>query len=422
MAKTSWRVAPAPKFADSAPEVVISGLGAITSYGLGMQHLWRALEHDSVADTSTGVQVSPSRSTTVRACVVPTFDHKRYLRLRPPYPARFSQLALIATSDALTDAALTTPNVIDRTRIGAVWATEFGPNATVQKYLTTLMRQGAASVSPIAFAASVTNVAAGDVARYFQFRGASSVIAGDSSISYGYDLIRSGKADVVVCGGVDELQEVHRWAFAETGKSVADDAMTPALYSREGRGVLLGEGAGVVILESAASASARGIHCYAKVSAYGQARDRAGSADLLTCRGSIDMERSLRNVVSRVSASSSEPLSIGAIFGAANTDAGTSAPELDALERLTGKAVPVTGLKSHTGEAFAASGIINVAVACQSLRVGMVPSSRSVRDVPPTLPEPIVTHRQALAVRTCIASSIHVGGNNTSIFLDARDE
>ncbi len=121
---------------------------------------------------------------------MPDFSVKYYLpKLRPPYPSRYSQLALVATSLAIQDAQIELTS-IDPTRIGTVLNTEFGPNEAVEKYLMDLFTKGPAAVSPLLFSRTVANVALGEIARYFQLKGPSSMLLGENSVCYAYDLLQ----------------------------------------------------------------------------------------------------------------------------------------------------------------------------------------------------------------------------------------
>ena len=135
----------------------------------------------------------------------PTFDRKTVLPdLRPPFPPRYCQLAMISAGDAISDATL---DLVRRDRIGTVLATEFGPNEMVEKHLTALLQEGPMGVSPITFSSTVMNVALGTISRHWKLGGPSTMVLGEQPAIYAYDLLRQNRADAIVCGGVDEVRD-----------------------------------------------------------------------------------------------------------------------------------------------------------------------------------------------------------------------
>src|SRR5262249_55414830 len=154
-------------------------LGVVSPFGFGAAKFWNGLLNGEQASVWHDAWSMPTIGSQLVARV-PAFSPREHLpRLRPPLPPRFSQLATLSGALAIKDAELE-PAACDPSRIGTILATEFGPSESVESYLATLLTQGADFCSPLVFTRTVANSALGDLARYFQCRGVSSLLFGEN--------------------------------------------------------------------------------------------------------------------------------------------------------------------------------------------------------------------------------------------------
>jgi 3-oxoacyl-[acyl-carrier-protein] synthase II len=173
--------------------------------------------------------------------------------LRRPFPDRPTLMAIVAVDEAIARARLDT-RAGSNDSIGLVLNTCFGPSQTVERFLRVLVEQGPAQVSAISFSRAVSNAVVGEISRRHNLRGPSTAVLGCSALAYGIDLLVAARAEVIICVGVDEVRDLHLWAYRRAG-----------LLSG---GMKLGEGAAALVLERADTARARGAPIIARVAGH----------------------------------------------------------------------------------------------------------------------------------------------------------
>ena len=203
-------------------------------------------------------------------CRVPPFRIRDHLdRLRLPLPMRFSQLAMLAASHALNQASLTATNT--RT-VATIISTDFGPMGAVTTFLRSLHSSDGSYPSPLLFSRATANVALGDVARYWSLQGPSSLVFGDTAVGYALEILARGHAPIVLCGGVDELTEepvpIVSLKRDPGGTSGARSSTEAPLI----------ESAFFLVLETAESASGRGVVPLLRIRASASSLVRTGGA------------------------------------------------------------------------------------------------------------------------------------------------
>ena len=264
----------------TAPDVVVTGLGATTPLGGDVASTWRAalagtsgartLENDWAE--KYGIPVSFAASLAVPAVdVLPRPETKR---MDPS-----AQYAIIATREAWADAGAP---VVDPERLGVVVSSGIGGIWTILDAWDTLQAKGARRVLPMTVPMLMPNSPAAYVELEIGARaGAHALVSacacGAEAVGYAVEMIRSGRADVVVAGGTEAAihpMPIAAFAASRTLSTRNDD---PAAASRPydtGRdGVVLGEGAGILVLESAEHAAARGATVYARIAGVGLSSD-----------------------------------------------------------------------------------------------------------------------------------------------------
>lgn len=409
-------------------EVVITGIGIISGFGIGKQILWN---HLLAADTAIRVTNDWSLPdiTSQYFAKIPSFSVKDYVpMLKPPLPPRYVQMGLVATALAVKDAQLDLSQ-LDPNCIGMILSTDFGPNETVENYLTDLFMKGPEAVSPIQFSRTVANVALGDISRYFHFRGPSSLIIGESSLCYAYDILQEGRAEIMICGGLDEVRDTIVWAYQQLGllakpmdQEIVTDSTNFLPYSSNAAGSVLGDATAVIVLETRDHANRRNAPCYAQVRGYKTLCDRAFN-HLVTERTTEDLEATMLSAID----TSNIPLGeVGFVIGCASSHPNIGNAELLACGNVwKDSKIYLTSIKGAVGETFASSSILSVAIGALSLSTGLIPPCGLIpkrnditdRTFDTTHIDLVLNRPQQVRTNSCLVNSIHIGGNNCSVVL-----
>jgi 3-oxoacyl-[acyl-carrier-protein] synthase II len=346
--------------------VVITGLGAVTPLGKGARTLferWAAGELGIVDGEAPCEWFDP----------VEELGPKLARRTD-----RFAQFALVASDEALADAGWSSDSgdlPVDPERIGCVIGTGIGGIGTIETQQDVLRDRGAKRVSPLSVPLLMSNAAAGTVAMRHSLRGqsygvTSACAAGAHAIGTATRMIQAGDADAVVCGGSEAaLTGLARAGFAAMGATSETGVSRPFDARRDG--FIMGEGAGVLVLEDADVAAARGARVLGEVLGYGATSD----AYHLTApepEGS-GAARAISLALADADVSPSDLSYVNAH--------GTSTPlndrsETAALKTALGDAassVPVSSTKSTIGHLLGAAGAVEAIATVLALRERLAP-------------------------------------------------
>jgi 3-oxoacyl-[acyl-carrier-protein] synthase II len=340
-------------------KVVITGGGVVSGLGIGIEPFWNGLINNKSAIVIKDEWNTPDLDCSTPIFFAPCADFKLgdyYKDLRPPLPLKYSQLAMVACRLALEDANINLSEIIPE-RIGLIMDTSFSSTAAAEEFLFKLYTDGPSRVSPFIFTKTTTNCALGDVARALKLKGPSSILLGENSACYGYDLIKDGKADLVVCGGFDEVRETTQLAHQQRGylsrteKNGQRISFEESLKYEEGIAVN-GEGSSFVILESAEHAAKRNAKIYAEMVDYYITGDES-YVDYLYQRSAVSMTQHLENFC-KINAFHTEDIKL--IVGASCLPWNIREYEKPAIESLWGNNKPkYTTIKGKTGETFSGS-------------------------------------------------------------------
>jgi 3-oxoacyl-[acyl-carrier-protein] synthase II len=364
---------------DKPRRVVITGIGAITPIGTGVEGLWEGLrERRSVVGPITRFDAEPFRSRI--AAEVPDFhptDHIEERRVRRL--DRFSQFSVAATRLALADAHLE-PAREDRDRIGAMMGTALGGVAYAEAQSRSFYLDGYRSVDPGLALGVFPGAASCNVAIEFGFTGPNSTngmscASGTIAIGDAWRAIARGDADVMIGGGAEApLAPLCFGAFALI-RAMSTRNDDPARASRPfdaGRdGFVMGEGAAVLVLEERGRALARGAPIYAEICGYGLTNDAHHMTAPLP--GGSQAARAMRIALAGERVRPDE-------IGYVNAH-GSSTPLNDPTETAAVKAVfgdhayrlALSGTKGYYGHALGASGAIEAAICALASRRDWLP-------------------------------------------------
>lgn len=407
--------------------IVVTGMGVIAPSGRGVADAWEGVVAGKSAAAHDPDLEAAATPVTV-ACRVPPFDPDAELgRGSSRRLDRFTHLALLAAGEALAHAGLADDGgpIADadlRDRVGIVLGSGIGGAETWQSEYPRYLDQGPGRVSPMFVPKMLSNTAAGMVAIRTGARGPNLTVntacaAGASALHLARDLLRSGSADVVVAGGVEAgITGLAVSAFAQMGALSKNPDPTAASrpFDADRDGFVMGEGAGVVILETDEHAHRRGAEPLATLAGCGASADahhptappEDGGGAMLAMRRALDDAGLAPSAIDHLNAhGTSTPLNdaaearaVRAVFGAAADD------------------LAVTSTKGVTGHLLGAAGAVEAVWSIQALREGIVPPTANLVHLDDAIDLDVVRDAPRRAdLGAVLSNSFGFGGQNASL-------
>jgi 3-oxoacyl-[acyl-carrier-protein] synthase II len=357
------------------PSVVVTGLGAICALGDRPGDIFQALcdgRHPFAPPTLFAADVAPGYG----VAEVPRFEAQQYMKTGNVRPLdRTGRLALVGVELALADSGWTTQLRASRP-LGLILGTMFCSVRTICEFDRRAQQAGPEYASPMDFSNTVLNAAAGQVAIWQKLRGVNSTIAsgaasGLHAVGYAMQLIKRGRADALVAGGAEEICYESFYGFYRAGRLAAQNGNgvpASAPFDTRRTGTMMGEGAAFLVTESEASARDRGATVLGRVLGFGSAYDPDTRS--ATSRSSDAMIAA----ISRALADADLPAdAIGLVVTSASGSPRLDAREAGGVAAVLGAAVPLTAIKSMTGETLGASGPLQALTAFEAMRAGQLP-------------------------------------------------
>lgn len=373
-------------------QVVVTGIGLLCPLGDAPTSVHEALCGGAAAlRDAADMEIGPAGIPVGR---LEEPDWHRYLgdgNLRPL--DRVSQMAASAAALAITDAGWS-PDDPGRAEIGLVLGTMFGSVRTITQFDRRAVVDGPAYAKPMDFANTVINAAAGQTAIWHGLHGVNATLSAASlsglqALAYGVDLIRAGRSEAVLAGGVEEVCAESLLAFRRAGLVCAatpGEKTRPRPLERERTGFAFAEGAALLMLEEAEAAARRGAVPLAVIRGHGSGFDPANGEHEESAIESVAaaVRGALRSAA--VDAGDLDALTLSA-NGAIRADAAEARGLERALDGMLAK-LPATTVKAALGEAPGASGALQCALlvaALRSRRLPGVPGFAAVDSLLPSL-------------------------------------
>ena len=363
--------------------VVVTGIGILSPIGIGVEEFWRScIAGRSGIRPIQGFEVGHLRSHLGYQVEDPEYKHY----IKPTNVRRMDRISRMVTASvklAIQDAGLEMGQE-DPERIGIMIGTGLGSSKTVDLFFRDLVRNGPHEVAPLLFQTSVPNAICSHASIEFGIKGINTTfshkeVSAESAIVHAFEALRRGTAEVVLAGGGDEISEPLYNVYATLGalspqRSPYPEGMRP--FDRTRNGIVLGEGSGVVVMETLDHARGRGASIYAEVVGYGMVgcTDGVWSYD----RDGFSMARAMSQAVG-------SPPQVGYICSAANSTQTLDQAETSAIKKVFGKEaaqISVSAVKSMIGE-FDASGGIRACAAVLSIHEGIIPPTINYREPDP---------------------------------------
>lgn len=371
--------------AEVSGRVVVTGLGASTPVGGDVPSTWSSLLAGRSGTRKIAEEWAEEYDLPVRISAPAEVEPTEQLgRVEARRLDRSQQLALVSAREAWTDAG--EPDT-PAERLGVAVATGTGGLLTLLHQYDVLKEKGWRRVSPFTVPMYMPNGAAGQVGLEFGAKAGvhapvSACASGAEGIAYGLEMIRSGKADVVVAGGTEAVIHPLNIAAFATMQALSRRNDEPEHASRpfdKGRdGFVLGEGAGIVVLESAEHAARRGARVYARLEGAGMSADahHIAQVDPDGAGQTLAIERALADA--RMA-----PDEIAHVNAHATSTPQGDIAEIGALRKALGDAadsLTVTSTKSMTGHLLGGAGAVESIAAILSLYGGTAPPTINVTD------------------------------------------
>jgi len=404
-------------------DIVITGFGAVSPFGHGVAPLWDAL----VAGRS-GVRVLHRdgalwEQVPIRVGADAALDAEGALgRVRANRLDRSQQLALVAADEAWADAGAP---AVEGDRLAVVIGTGIGGVETLLDAHDVLGASGARRVSPRTVPMLMANGAAAQISIAYGARGGayttvSACASGAEAIATAARLIATGEADVVITGGTEAaVTPVTMASFAQSQALAKPDGDDPTTLSRpfdaDRRGFVLGEGAGIVVLERADHATARGQRSHGTLAGWGITSD-AHHITAPLVDGS-EQERAMRAAIRMAGLTGADVDHVNAhATGTPVGDVGEAA----AISRAVGTGALVTAPKSTIGHMFGAAGAVEAILTLRALETGTVPPTLNLDRLDPAVDLDVVSGTARTApLRAALNNSFGFGGQNASLVFTA---
>ena len=417
---------------DGAPRVVVTGTGMLTALGADVASTWAGLIAGRSGITAI-TAFDPARVASRIAGAVPGFDPSGVLdRKEQRRTDRYTQLALVAAREALDEAGL--PGRLEgelAERTGILIGTGLGGGITFGEQVAIIIQKGADRVSPFFVPMAIPNLAAGQAAIFFGALGpnyaiASACASGGHAVGEAWEIIRRGDAEMMLAGSAEAVISEPLVAGFGAMRALSTRNEDPAAASRpfdRGRdGFVIGEGAGVLVLETLAHARDRGAEPLGEVVGYGATAD--ASHVTLPAPGGVGAIRAVRRALEKARLTVDDVEHVNA--HATSTPEGDRT-ELEMLRGLFGPRageVSVTAVKSMIGHTLGAAGSIEAIVTLRTLREGVVPPTINLDDPDEAAAGLDLTPHVARErrMRIAVSNSFGFGGQNSALVLRRWDE
>jgi 3-oxoacyl-[acyl-carrier-protein] synthase II len=400
--------------------VVVTGLGAVAPNGIGVEQFWDHIVH-GVSGVATITRFDASKHDTQIAGEVKGFDPLNWIEKKEIRKMDlFIQFAIAAAQMAFDDAGLKVTGGA-RERMGVFVGTGMGGIPALEESHKILLERGPGRVSAFFIPSIITNMGSGQISMRFGMKGPNSCVCtacatGNHAIGESFRIIQRGDADVMIAGGTEAVITPLTIAGFASMRALSTRNSEPTRASRpfdKGRdGFVMGEGCGLMVLESLEHAQRRGVRIYAELVGYGMSAD-AYHITLPALDGAV---RSMRLSLEDARMAPSEVEYVNA--HGTSTPAG-DANETQALKEVFGehaRKLAVSSTKSMTGHLLGAAGGIESVITVLTLSKGMVPPTINYETPDPECDLDYVPNTaRAVQVHAALTNSFGFGGTNASL-------
>lgn len=408
--------------------VVVTGLGCISPVGNTVQDMWSAL-NKGISGVEPITVFDPSEMSVKFSAPINNFKAEKYFDIKEQRKLDlFMQYGMAAGIDAITDSGLEDAE-LDLERIGVAIGSGIGGLPSIEKMHDTYNKSGAKRISPFFIPATIINMISGNLSIKYGYKGPNLSIVtacttGTHNIGEGFRQIQYSHADLMICGGAEMATTplgIGGFAAARalsTRNNDPEKASRPWDVDRDG--FVLGDGAGVLVLEELEHAKRRGAKIYAEVSGYGMSADAYHMT--LPSENGEGAQRSMKNAIFDANI---KPEDINYINAHGTSTPAGDIVEAKAVNSLLGshsKNIIVNSTKSMIGHLLGAAGGVEALVTVMSLKYQRVHQTINVDNQDPECDLDFnINSSKAMEIKYALSNSFGFGGTNGSIVFSKYD-
>ena len=412
--------------------IVVTGMGIVSPLGCGVEHVWQRLLAGRSGLRKLPEEMIASLPAKIGG-VVPTREEDREAGFDPDQFAtpkeqrkmdRFIQFALAAAEEAILQAGWAPSSESEKERTATIIASGIGGFPAIANAVRTTAQRGADRLSPFTIPSFLVNMAAGHVSIRHGYKGpigapVTACAASVQAIGDAARLIRAGEADIAICGGTEaciDLVSLGGFAAARALSTSFNDRpeMASRPFDQDRDGFVMGEGAGMLVIEDLQHALARGARPLAEIVGYGTSADAyhitSGPEDGNGAR------RAMQAALKRAELSPSDIQHLNA--HATSTPVGDRA-EIEAIKHLFdgGNGIAVTSTKSATGHLLGAAGGVEAIFSILALRDQIAPATLNLENPDPAAEGVDIVHDmpRKIAIEHALSNGFGFGGVNASL-------
>ena len=408
--------------------VVITGLGAITPIGKNVDEFWKGIKEGKCGIDEITLMDTTNQKVKL-AAEVKDYNPEDYMDKRTAKRIdRFSQFAIIAAKEAMADSGITPENT-DMTRFGVAVSSGIGGLQTIEAQNEVAIKKGVDRISPMFIPMSIVNMAVGNVsietgAKGESFAMVTACATGTHSIGESYRIIKHGYQDAIIAGGTEASitpTGISGFANLKALSQATDKTRASIPFDKERSGFVMGEGAGILILEELEHAKKRGAKIYAEIVGYAATSDayHITSPAPNGEGGARAMENAMKDAKIK-------PEDITYINAHGTSTHLNDSGETMAIKTAFGDAsknVMVSSTKSNTAHMLGAAGGIEAIVCAKAIQDSFVPPTINYKVPDEECDLDIVPNKgRNMEVKYAMSNSLGFGGHNSTIILKKYEE
>ena len=402
--------------------VVITGMGAVTPIGIGVDAFWNGIKEEK-----TGFAPITHFDTTDYKCKlaaeVKDFDPAQFMDKKAAKRMElFSQYAVAATKEAMEDAALDMTRE-DAFRVGCAVGSGIGSLQAMEREHSRLLEKGPSKIGPLLVPLMISNMAAGNVSIQFGLKGKSinvvtACATGTNSIGEAFRTIQYGDADVMIAGGTEgSVTPIGIGGFSALTalSNSTDPARCSIPFDKDRSGFVMGEGAGIVILEEWEHARKRGARIYAEIAGYGCSSD----AFHITSPAE-DGSGAAKAMINAIQDAGLQPEDIGYINAHGTSTHHNDLFETRAIKLAFGehaKKLRINSTKSMVGHLLGAAGAVELVTCVKEIEEGFLHRTVGLIESEEELDLDYCKESRQMDITCALSNSLGFGGHNASLLV-----
>ena len=396
--------------------VVVTGMGMVSPLGVLSSEVWAQLKAQQNA-VKVWEPLAHINGMGTRLAAPVTATLPVYPRRQARSMGRIGMMAVWAAEQALVDAELSGSPELQNGRTGVAAGSCAGSAQAVAEEADFVHQKDVKCLNATTYAASMPHMVPVNLSLYFGLHGrliptSTACTSGAQGIGYAAEAIRFGLQDMMLAGGAEELSPLSIGVFDAlfADSTTEDPQKAPRPFAKDRDGLVVGEGAGILVLEELGHAQARGAHIYAEIVGFGTCSD----ASHITSPNAKYMAESMRLALNDAGLA---PSDIGYINAHGTATQGGDLAEGQAMLEVFGDKVPVSSLKSYMGHTLGAAGALEAAMTILMQQHGWFSPNLNLETVDPNLAgsDLIVGAGRELEAKYVMSNNFAFGGVDTSL-------